>query len=106
MQKTVFPSMSDMVSDYNTLENNLRDLRSVLCLIAYQQPDHALHVSLADMQTLPDGSELEISFDAAVRSYVFRYVGKLDAAAVTEGTGLTPNNEISGALGADTETVS
>src|ERR1700675_3242665 len=100
MKKTTFPAgstqqrwtdMNKMVSDCNTLEKNLKDLRTVLAVIAYNQDDHLLTVPVKALQELPKGSELEVSFDSVHGNYNFRLVLS-DAAPATESPGLTPDD--------------
>lgn len=66
--------MEKMVSDFDTLERNLRDLRTVLSCIAYQQADHVLSVPFDALKAVPAGSELEVSVDRVHGNFVFRYI--------------------------------
>jgi hypothetical protein len=79
--------MNKMVDDFTALEKNLRDLRTVLAVIAYNQDDHLLTVPVNALQEMPKGSELEVSFDAVHGNYNFKLVLP-DAAPTTEGSGI------------------
>jgi hypothetical protein len=74
MKKTVFPSMKEVVDDITKIERDLRDVRTVLCLIAYQQDDKTLHVPFAALEAMPKGLELEISVDRVHGNYEFKCV--------------------------------
>jgi hypothetical protein len=106
MKKTTFPTgstqqrwtdMNKMVSDFNTLEKNLRDLRTVLAAIAWQQDDKTLTVPVSALQTMPPGVELAVTFDRALDQYVF--IASLpDTAPAAEGTGLAAHDPVTGLL--------
>lgn len=72
--KTVWPGMDQMISDYNTLERDLRDLKTVFCCIAYQQDDKILHVPATALAEMPKGIELSITFDRTHDNYVFKCI--------------------------------
>lgn len=72
--KTVWPGMDQMISDYNTLERNLRELRTILTCIALQQDDKQLEVPFSAIAALPPGTELEVSIDQVHSNYVFKCV--------------------------------
>lgn len=100
MKKTTFApgstqqrwtDMNKMVADFTALEKNLRDLRTVLSVIAWQQDDHTLTVPVIALQELPAGCELEVSFDRAFDQYSFKCVLP-DAPAAAEGTSLTTDS--------------
>lgn len=71
MSKT---NIESMVDDYTALEQQMRDLRLVLALLAYQQDDHTLHVPVKDLQMMPPGMELQVTFDREHDQYVFTAV--------------------------------
>ena len=87
--RRVWPGMDQMISDYDTLEKSLRDLRNVLAVIAYQQEDKILTVPVSALEDLPKGCQLEVSFDAAHSNYNFKCIIPLDETATPEGPGLT-----------------
>lgn len=72
--RRVWPGMDKMISDYDTLERNLRDLRNILAVIAYQQEDHILTIPVSYLEELPPGCELEASFDRAHEQYNFKCI--------------------------------
>jgi len=72
--RKVWPGMDQMISDYESLEKSIRDMRNVLAVIAYQQEDHILSVPVSALQALPKGSELEVSFDKDFGQYNFRVI--------------------------------
>jgi hypothetical protein len=83
MKKTTFApgstqqrwtDMNKMVADFTALERNLKDLRTILAVIAYNQDDHLLTVPAKALQELPKGSELEVSFDAGHGNYNFAVI--------------------------------
>lgn len=90
--------MDKMVSDYDTLERNLRDLRTVLAAIAWQQDDKTLTVPVAALQAMPAGVELVVAFDRVLDQYVFSATSS-NAPAAAEGTGLTTDDHVPGVLG-------
>jgi hypothetical protein len=61
-----------MISDYNSLERNLRDLRSILACIAWQQEDKVLEISVEDLEAMPKDVILDISFNNIRGCYTFR----------------------------------
>ncbi len=72
--RKIWPGMDQMISDYEQLEKNLRDLRNVLAVIAYQQEDNILTVPVSALALLPAGCELEVSYDHAHENYNFRCI--------------------------------
>jgi hypothetical protein len=72
--RKVWPGMEQMISDYESLEKSIRDMRNVLAVIAYQQEDHILSVPVSALQALPAGCELEVSFDRAHDNYNFKCI--------------------------------
>jgi hypothetical protein len=72
--KRVWPGMERMISDYDTLEKNLRDLRTVLTCIALQQEDLTLSVPFSALESVPKGTELEVSVDRTHGNFVFRAI--------------------------------
>lgn len=76
MRKTTFKASvtQAMVDDFAKLEKQLRDMRSILTLIALKQEDHTLHVPIEELQDLPQGSTLEISYDPVHENYVFKAI--------------------------------
>lgn len=107
MKKTTFApgstqqrwtDMNKMVDDFTALEKNLRDVRTVLSAIAWQQDDKTLTVPVSALQAMPKDIELEVSFDRAHDCYHFAvihtdgiYPGDRasDAPAAAEGPRLT-----------------
>jgi len=104
MKKTKFSdeaiNIADkMVNDYANLERNLRELRTVLAAICFQQDDKSLMVPFSSM-VLPPGIELEVSVDHENDAFQFRLIG-LDSTSIEnvvndsapgEGAGLPGNN--------------
>lgn len=79
MKKTKFSDEAmgiadKMVNDYANLERNLRELRTVLAAICFQQDDKSLTVPFASMQ-LPAGVELEVSVDREHDAFQFHLIG-------------------------------
>jgi hypothetical protein len=66
--------MERMISDYDTLEKNLRDLRTVLTCIALQQEDLTLSVPFTALEAIKPGTELEVSVDRVHGNFVFRAI--------------------------------
>lgn len=66
--------MEQMITDYESLEKSIRDMRNVLAVIAYQQDDHILTVPVSALRALPSGCELEVSYDAAHEQYNFKVI--------------------------------
>jgi SAM-dependent MidA family methyltransferase len=66
--------MERMISDYDTLERNLRDLRAVLTCIALQQDDLTLSVPFTALESVPKGTELEVSVDKVHGNFVFKAI--------------------------------
>jgi hypothetical protein len=66
--------MDKMVSDFDALERNLRDLRTILTLICLQQDDKTLNVPLSALLALPAGTQLEVSVDRIHGNYVFKAI--------------------------------
>jgi hypothetical protein len=77
--------MDKMISDYDTLEKSLRDLRNILAVIAYQQEDKILTVPVSALEEMPKGCTLEVSFDSAHGNYNFKCVLPSDLTADREG---------------------
>jgi hypothetical protein len=73
-KRKVWPGMDQMIADFDALEKNLKDLRTVLAVIAYNQDDHLLTVPVNALQGLPKGSELEVSFDRELSQYNFKLI--------------------------------
>lgn len=66
--------MEKMVSDYDTLERNLRDLRAVLSCICLQQDDRTLNVPFDSLSDMPKGIELEVSVDRVRGNFIFKVI--------------------------------
>ena len=66
--------MERMISDYDTLERHLRDMRIVLTCIALQQDDLTLSVPFTALESVPQGTELEVSVDKVHGNFVFRAI--------------------------------
>jgi len=66
--------MERMISDYDTLEKNLRDLRTVLTCIALQQEDLTLSVPFIALEAIKKGTELEVSVDRLHGNFVFKAI--------------------------------
>jgi hypothetical protein len=73
-KRKVWPGMDQMISDYDSLEKSLRDLRTVLAVIAWQQDDRTLSVPFVALVDLPAGVELEVSVDRTHGNYVFKAI--------------------------------
>jgi hypothetical protein len=73
--KTVWPGMDQMITDYNTLERNLRDMRTVIACICLQQDDKTFSVPFDELKKVPNDAELEVSVDRVHGNYVFTLVG-------------------------------
>ena len=99
MKKTTFveapkqrwSDMDKMISDYDTLERNLKDLRTVLACICHQQPDLALTVPFDALKAVPHDAQLEVSVDRVHGNYEFKLV-LADPPAPAEGTSLPGND--------------
>lgn len=120
MSRTVWPGMDQMISDYNTLERNLRDLRTVIACICLQQDDKTFSVPFEELKKVPKDAELEVAVDRVHGNYVFTLIGTdgivlgeraSDAALVEDGlndptvgerAGLAANDHVAGGLGTDT----
>lgn len=72
--RKVWPGMDQMISDYTALEQSIRGMRNVLAVIAYQQDDHILTVPVSALRELPNGCELEVSYDSAHEQYNFKCI--------------------------------
>lgn len=96
MGKVVFPGMDQMISDYNTLERNLRDMRTVIACICLQQDDRTFSVPFDELKKVTPEMELEVAVDCVHGNYVFTLVG---GAAVPEGAGLAGDDHVAGGLG-------
>lgn len=102
--RRVWPGMDQMISDYDKLEKMLRDTRTILACIAWQQPDKVLSVPVSALQEMPAGCELEVSFDRVHDNYNFAVIladgipagNQLDAPAAAEGTGLATDDHVAG----------
>jgi SAM-dependent MidA family methyltransferase len=66
--------MERMISDYDTLERHLRDMRTVLTCIALQQEDLTLSVPFTALEEVPKGTELEVSVDRLHKNFVFKAI--------------------------------
>jgi hypothetical protein len=66
--------MERMISDYDTLERNLKDLRTVLTCIALQQEDLTLSVPFTALEAIKPGTELEVSVDRVHGNFVFKAI--------------------------------
>lgn len=111
MKKTKFSdeavSIADkMVNDYASLERNLRELRTILAAICFQQDDKCLTVPFSALQ-LPAGVELEVSVDRHAEAFQFKLIGLnaalgedvVNDAAIGEGAGLAANDHVASGLG-------
>jgi hypothetical protein len=85
--------MQQMISDYDTLERNLKDLRTVLACICHQQEDLRLTVPFDALKAVPHDAQLEVSVDRVHGNYEFKLI-LADAPAGSEGTGLTGDDKI------------
>lgn len=72
----VWPGMNQMISDYNSLEQNLRDLRTVLACICMQQDDKTFSVPFSELRKVPSDIQLEVSVDNVHWNYVFKLFDK------------------------------
>jgi hypothetical protein len=63
-----------MVSDYDALERNLRELRNILAVICMQQDDKTLQVPFEALRNLPPGAELEVSVDNLNQCFDFKVI--------------------------------
>lgn len=98
--KTVWPGMDQMISDYNTLERNLRELRTILTCIALQQDDKKLEVPFSAIAEIPAGTELEVSIDRVHENYTFSVIlPEGYVPPVAESASLAANDEVAGGLG-------
>lgn len=75
--------MEQMITDYESLEKSIRDMRNILAVIAYQQDDHILTVPVSALRALPAGCELEVSYDAAHENYNFKVILAVETPAAT-----------------------
>lgn len=108
MKKTRFDTEAiniadKMVADYKSLERNLRELRTVLAAICFQQPDKCLTVPFIALQ-LPEGVELEVSVDRVNDAFQFSLIGAdgiplANQTTVGEGARLTTDDHVAGGLG-------
>jgi hypothetical protein len=73
-KRKFWPGMDQMISDYDTLERSLRDLRNVLAVIAWQQEDKTLSVPFTALEAMPAGVALEVSIDRVCGNYNFRAI--------------------------------
>jgi hypothetical protein len=87
--------MAAMVSDYDTLERNLKDLRTVLACICHQQEDLRLTVPFDALKAVPHDAQLEVTVDRVHGNYEFKLI-LADAPAAGEGAGLTGDDKIPG----------
>jgi hypothetical protein len=82
MKKTTFieapkqrwTDMEAMVTDYDTLERNLKDLRTVLACICHQQDDLRLTVPFDALKAVPKDAQLEVSVDRVHGNYEFKLI--------------------------------
>lgn len=93
--------MGQVVEDFDKIARDLKDIKTVLCCVAYQQDDKTLQVPFSALAEMPKGIEMEITVDRLHGNYQFRCILP-DAAAEPVGTGLAGNDEIPGGLGANT----
>lgn len=99
MKKTVWPAMKNVVDDMEKISRDLRDVKNVLCCIAFQQEDLTLQVPFAALAEMPKGIELEIAVDRVHGNYTFKCILLPDVAAEPERAGLAGDDEVSGGLG-------
>lgn len=99
---------SAMIRDFDNLERNLRELRTVIAAICMQQSDKTFTVPFVELAKVPTTIQLEVAVDRVHGNFVFSLVGEdgiplRGEPAVGEGTGLTGDDHVASSLGTDAQ---
>jgi hypothetical protein len=72
--RTKGATATELVGIITALEKQVADNMLILALIAFNQPDKVFTVSIPELQELPQGASVDVSFNKKTQAYEFRYV--------------------------------
>jgi hypothetical protein len=72
--RTKNATATELMTMLAAAEKAADDMRLMLSLIAFNQPDKIFTVSIPELTALPQGSSIDISFNKSTQEYEFKYV--------------------------------
>lgn len=63
-----------IASDMDRIARDLQSVKDILAALCFQQDDLSLEIPFSSVESVPPGSELEISVDRANHQYIFKLI--------------------------------
>ncbi len=67
------PTLTEIMAENGALKKTLQDTTSMLALVAYQQEDRQIEISVEELAKLPAGSYIDVTFDKPKQAYILRW---------------------------------
>lgn len=72
--RTKNATATELMTMLAAAEKTAEDMRRIITMIAFAQQDKKFTVSIAELETLPPGSSIDISFIKSAQEFEFQYV--------------------------------